>query len=504
MINPFPVPKILSNYRKVRPARQKLSRFYQATALIVFTFILPTSGTGNDSDLPVLGDSLSSTVSPEKEYRLGRAWLRMLQSKAPLIHDPLLINYFENLTYKLSTNSKIKNSEFELVIIDSPVINAFAVPGGIIGINAGLFLNARSEDELAGVIAHELAHLSQRHFARTVEEAKKSQLTNSLALLASIILIASSDTDAGLAALATTQAASIQSQLGFSRRNEQEADRFGMETLFDSGMNPEAISFFFERIQKSSEFLGQRPPEYLLTHPVTESRIADSRSRARNYPNKNYFDNLEFHLMKSRVQAHYSKDLESFIKLIKQSSSKGNTYSQIAQQYTLALAYSKKGEFSPARRILKKLLEQDPDSITLATTLANIEIQSDRTDKTLTRLEKELKKNPGNLPLSMVYSEALIENGQFNKAISILRNLSIQRPGDLLIWGHLEKAYGGAKNIIGVHQARAEILFLTNSADKAIEQLEYAMLLIKNDYPLTAKIKGRIEHFQNHADDLKL
>lgn len=481
---------------------QKLSKL---GSVIVLAGILSSHQTpANESELPLLGDSISGVVSPEKEHQLGRAWLRMLQAKAPLVNDPLLRNYFENLTYKLAYNSELERPDLELVIIDSPVINAFAVPGGIIGINSGLFLNATSEDELAGVIAHELAHLSQRHFARTVEEAKRSQLTNSLALLASIILIASTDGDAGLATLASTQAASIQSQLRFSRRNEQEADRVGMRTLVESGMDPEAISRFFERLQKASEFLGQKPPEYLLTHPVTESRIADARSRSSRYPSKNHLDNLEFHLMKARAQVHHVSDLKTLTKLLEHASPEGNTYSLIAKQYALVLAYIELKEFSEARKIITQLLKQDPDRITYIATYADIEIKSGDTAKALARLKAALDKNPGNLPLTLYYSNALIKAGAFDTAIKILRDLSLSRPQDLQVWQYLEQAYGGAGKIIGVHQARAEYLFLSNQTEKAVEQMQYALKLIKNDYPLTAKIKGRIEYFQSHAEDLKL
>ena len=485
------------------------STFFSLKQAIPFLLLLlfctvSVKTSADEFDLPILGDSISGIVSPEKEHRLGRAWLRMLQSRAPLIRDPLLVNYYENLTYRLAYNSELKDPDLELIIIDSPVINAFAVPGGILGINAGLFLNAQSEDELAGVISHELAHLSQRHFARSVEEAQKSQLANNLALIASIALIAASDGDTGLAALATTQAASIQAQLKFSRRNEQEADRVGMRTLVGSGKDPLAMSLFFERLQKASEFLGTRPPEYLLTHPVTESRIADSRSRARAYPPKNYFDNLEFRLMKARVKTLYAKDIKSQIKLLEHTSLKGNTHSQLANKYALSLAYIKTEDLSSARNIIKKLLKHDPDRITFIATYVDIEIKSGNINKAIKTLERELEKSPGNLPLTFYYSEALIKKGSFNQAIKVLRDLSLSRPKDIQTWESLEKAYGDAKDIIGVHQARAEALFLSNQPEMAIEQLEFALELVKNNYPLTAKIKGRIEYFQNHSDDLKL
>ena len=234
--------------------------------------------------LPDLGDASSAIVSPDQEYRLGRAWLRQLRAQVPLIHDPLIYDYLYNLVYRLASASDIERPDIALVVINNAAINAFAVPGGVMGLNGGLLLNARTEDEVGGVIAHELAHLSQRHFARGVERSQQNSWAGLAALLASIAIAATAGGEAGMAALATTQAASIDAQLRFSRANEQEADRIGMQTLVRADMNPAAMADFFEALQRSMRYYGDLPPEFLLTHPVTESRITDARARAAPWP----------------------------------------------------------------------------------------------------------------------------------------------------------------------------------------------------------------------------
>ena len=200
--------------------------------------LLPASAATTDElKLPNLGESSSSLFSPEQEYQLGRAWLRMFRSQAPTLDDPLLQDYLEDLIYRLVTHSELQDRRIDVVIVDNPVINAFAVPGGVIGVHTGLLLYAQNEDELATVLAHEIAHLSQRHFSRRVEQQQKQQPLTMAGLLASAVLIATTG-GAGLAAMTATQAAALDAQLRYSRSAEQEADRIGMQTMVKAGMDP--------------------------------------------------------------------------------------------------------------------------------------------------------------------------------------------------------------------------------------------------------------------------
>ncbi|MEN9464960.1 MAG: hypothetical protein RL217_1141, partial [Pseudomonadota bacterium] len=187
------------------------------------------------AQLPTLGNSASSYVSLQQEYDLGRLWLRQLRAQTNVSSDPVAIEFLENLIYRMVPNSEVQISNFEFVIVDSKDLNAFAVPGGIIGINYGLFLYTRDEDEMSGVLGHELAHLSQRHFARQIEQAEKQTPIALATLLASILLIATNNANLGMAGLIGSQAASIQQQLAYSREWEREADRLGIKTLANSG-----------------------------------------------------------------------------------------------------------------------------------------------------------------------------------------------------------------------------------------------------------------------------
>ena len=207
--------------------------------LLTLTCLLATPALA--SDLPALGDASSSIVSPEQEHQLGRAWLNVLRGQVKSLPDPLLKDFVESSVYRLAETSQLQDRRLVFVLLDSPQLNAFAAPGGVIGVNGGLFLHAQTEGEYASVLTHELAHLSQRHFARGLEEQKRMQVPMMAAMLAGVVAAAAGAGDAGIAAIASTQAAAIQSQRRFSRQNEQEADRIGILNLQQAGYDPRAM-----------------------------------------------------------------------------------------------------------------------------------------------------------------------------------------------------------------------------------------------------------------------
>ncbi|AUM14573.1 M48 family metalloprotease [Ketobacter alkanivorans] len=453
--------------------------------------------------LPNLGDASSALVSHEQEYRLGRAWLRQLRSQAPIIHDPLIFDYLYNLVYKLASASDIEQPDIEMVVINSAAINAFAVPGGVMGLNGGLLLSARTEDEVAGVVAHELAHLSQRHFARGLERSQQNSWVGLAALLASIAIAATAGGEAGMAALATTQAASIDSQLRFSRANEQEADRIGMQTLVRAGMNPEAMADFFESLQRSMRYYGELPPEFLLTHPVTESRITDARSRAAQFPAKPSSDSLEFHLMKMRMDVEFARDASAKINDLEQQKQDASAFLEI-NEYGLSCAYLKTNQLDKALASIDQLLAKRPNRITYLASKAEILNKAGRYQEAISLMEKALDYSPGNYPLSVHYADALTLNGKTAKAITVLREQLTERETQPLLWFMMAEAHGKAGNRLGVYQAKGEYFFLYGHTQKAIEQLEYALPLARDDFKVTARISDRISDMQRSMRDMEL
>jgi predicted Zn-dependent protease len=262
-------------------------RLLTLTALIALCVWAPRAVADPPDQLPRLGDGISAIVSPETERRLGQAFLRSLRAQAPTSSDPELKAFSEHLIYQLARHSELYDKRLDVVLIETADLNAFAAPGGIVGINLGLYLNAMSVHEFAGVLAHELAHLSQRHFARGIEEQRKQQIPYLAALLASVAVMATVGGDAGMAALSSTQAVAQSNALRYSRIRETEADRIGINTLARADFDPEGMAAMFERMHQAARF-QRKPPEFLLTHPLTERRIADSRNQAASFKRKDY------------------------------------------------------------------------------------------------------------------------------------------------------------------------------------------------------------------------
>lgn len=453
------------------------------------------SSNANNIELPELGDSTSAIISPQQEYQLGQSWVRMFRSQVKTISDPLLYDYLEHLIYKLATHSQLKDRRLELVIVDNTTLNAFAVPGGVVGVHTGMLLHASTEDQLAAVLSHELAHLSQRHFARSVEEAKRNALPNMAALLASLVIAATTGGDAGLAALSATQAASIQSQLKFSRANEQEADRVGMDTMIDAGLNPYAVAGMFEEMQRTARYAGNRPPEFLLTHPVTESRIADARNRANQFPRRPDNDNFDYHLMRARVEVSIAETPMHAVKNFNSIVAKGGKQVNAAR-YGLALALTDSGQYQQAEPIIDALLENEPNRIAYVIAKADVLTMGRHLIPAQKLLEKHLSLNPGNHPLTMSYAETLLKAGNVAGAEKVLMEHVALYPRDPHLWYLLAETHGLAGNIVGVHQARAEYFILNGILDQAQKQLYYALSLIKDDFHTRARIETRIRQIE--------
>lgn len=485
--------------RKQQTSARRTLRHGRRAGTWLLVAALATGGTARAVDdavnLPDLGDATSASFSTQQEYDLGRAWLKLFRSQVRTVSDPLLQDYLEYLVYKLASYSQVKDRRLEVVIIDNPTINAFAAPGGIVGVHNGTLLSADNEAQLASVLGHELAHLSQRHFVRGQEQQQKAMLPTMAAMLGSLVLAATTRGDAGIAAMAATQAAAQQNMLRFSRENEQEADRIGMKTIVDAGYDPNSFPSMFENMLAANRYSGRNPPEFLLTHPLTENRVADARNRARDYPRKVYVDNVDFQLMRARVEIQLASNPSEALKKFK-ARLKGQSRNLDADHYGLALAYLQAGQVQEARAQLQPLLAEDPHRLAYIVTDAEIDIASGTADRAIDKLRAQLRVNPDNYPLTMVYANALLKASQPQQAEAVLQAQVKLRPNDPDVWYLLAETHGLAGNIVGVHQARAEYFVLNGVLDKAEKQLGYALPLVRNDNVTTTKIEERIRQIK--------
>jgi len=461
--------------------------------------LLIASTIAQAQDIPTLGNSSSNLVSIDQERKLGKAWLRSLRQHTRPYENSLVEEYFSDLVYSLAPYSNVIDRNFSLIVINSPDLNAFAVPGSIIGINAGLFFSAINEQEFASVIAHELAHLGQRHYARQLEQQRISTPLTLAGVLASVIVAATTGSDAGMVALASTQALSADQQLRFSRKNEQEADRIGIKTLFNSRFDPKAMPTMFERLYKKNRAKGdEQRLEYLSTHPLTESRISDTRNRATQFPVKQYRDNIEFHFSKNMVISDFSTSKYDAIKHFEAIINKGNSAQILAAQFGLAYA-SLKTDPKLSMKILDELLIRFPYKISLKIVYAKALHENKQSKLAMSTLEDLLSRNPENYSISDALAELYMQNDLIEESEKLLIKMIRTQPENPRIWYLLAEANGLAGHIVDLHQSRAEFFFLSNQFDKALDQLRLALQKIKTNEQKTASIHERM----NEINELK-
>ena len=483
-----------------KPTQHRTPAFGPFGPIILASLILVSAAgwsSTEDLKIPNLGESSTSLFSADYEYQLGRMWLRSFRGQAPIKSDPLLHSYLESLVFELVQHSELQDRRIELVIVDNPTINAFAVPGGVIGVHSGLFQYAETEDEFATVMAHEIAHLSQRHFSRRMELAQEQGPMQLAGLLAGVLLAATVGTDAGLAAMSAAQGLTQDAQLRYSRANEAEADRVGLRTLYNAGMDPYAAPQMFERMYAATRYSqGDRIPEFLRTHPLSEKRIADTRSRAMQYPKRIRSVSLDYQLMRARVAVQAARTPEEAVASFR-SALEGDSMSSAATTYGLVLALTVAGRPEEAALALDSIWSGDSERIEYV--IANAEIDLARGDmgRAVTTLERRLELSPGNHPLTMSYAYALQQAGTPHLAEAVLIEQSRRVPTDPALWYLLAEVQGLAGNIVGLHRSRAEYFILINALDAAERQLTFAQNLVGTDFTTSSLINERMRDIQD-------
>lgn len=488
------------------PWRLTLTPSRYLTCVFIYTLLALQSSHAAHNDLPELGDSTSGYVSQSQEHILGRAWLRQLRAQANTINDPLTISFIEELIYRLAPHSEVKDNRFEFVVIDQGELNAFAVPGGIIGINAGIFLYSDDEDEISGVLAHELAHLSQRHFARQIENAERQSPIAIASLLASILLIATNNADAGFAGLVGSQAAAAQSQLAYSRDWEREADRSGMKTLAASGLDPFAMPSMFQQMLAANRY-NERPPEFLLTHPVTDTRISDAANRAEAYPSQPRTRSFNFLILQQRSRILYrlpnSEQLPYFANAFEKTKDQKERDSY---RYTQAWIYKERREYQQSLNFINKVSELNQDQPAVSILKAEVLSHLGQGSKAIKLLENAYSLRPDSYPIAISLAEIKTENGLAKNAISDIERWSERRGTDPIIWKQVSDTAHKANNLILAYRARAEYFFLFGQKNNAMRQLQKAIDLAEkqSDFQQQSGLRQRLIQMSESQESLSL
>jgi predicted Zn-dependent protease len=423
-------------------------------------------------DLPNLGDSTGRIYSPSQDRALGAAFMRQLRQQDIILDDPEATRYLSALGHKLTVHSENPGFGFTFFLVNDRSINAFAGPAGHIGVNTGLVIAAESESELAAVLAHEIAHVTQRHLARAFEASDKLSIPTAAAIIAGI-LIGTQSGQAGAATITAATAASMQSQINFTRANEKEADRVGIQTLADAGFDPNSMASFFERLQKNSRLYGDRLPEFLSTHPVTTNRIAEAENRASSYPKVTVVENPDFQLIRARLRVQsYDNPAQVLADFQRYHGNDGGK--SAAERYEYALLLEANEKYQQAMNVIDGLLHSDPDRLAYRLAKADIFGHMRRYGDAISIYKATNQLFPGELAVLLPYASTLLANNQPEAAYHLLLDASSSNTESPQLNKLLAQAAGTSNKPAQAHTALSRYYYLNGFTDKAIEQMQLA------------------------------
>ncbi len=487
-------------------SHNRLTRYiviFTSTMLLLSNMF--TTALAADIELPSFGDPSGRIMTPAQEHRLGQAFMRSVRKSLDIVSDPLLISYIESLGGRLVSNSGEANQPFSFFMANNPEVNAFAGPAGNIVVFTGLILTTESESELASVVAHEIAHVTQKHLARTFDMADSIGIPSAAILLAAIVLgAASHNSDVGAAAAAGVQAGLIQHQINFTRENEKEADNVGIGILADSNFDPRAMPAFFERLGKvNMAYDSHQLPEFLQTHPISKNRMADSMGRAASYPYRQYSDSKDYFLTYAILREQKFRSPNEAVNFFRKSLSDGRYRNAEAQRYGLARALIRTHNYKEALQQINQLLKKDPRRIHYIITKAEIYSQAGKPALALQVLKNGMNTHPDNYPITAYYANALMYSGKAAEAERILDQLIKVRPLDPAIYKLAATAAGKARHTSQGHYYLAEHYYHSGELESAQHQLEIALNNSSDNIYLSAQMAARLKDIKQEISDLK-
>lgn len=473
-------------------------------AVILFVYFTQTQAIEIEKiRLPEMGDSSGTLISPAQEQELGAAFFRNLHFRLTINSDAEIQQYIQSIGRQLVTHSDLPSNPFHFFVVLDNQINAFAGPGGYIGINSGLLLLTESESELASVMAHEIAHVTQRHLYRAFEAASKLSIPTAAATLAAL-LIGTQSPALAQAALIAIQAGSVQFQIDFTRDNEKEADRVGMQTLAHSNYDPRSMPVFFERLQQSTRYYGRDIPEFLRTHPVSASRISDTRGRSYKYPYKHYPDSKGYQLSKAKLRVMTSADKKNALEYFKAREHLGTKDQQAIARYGLALVNLKNQQYNTAEEIFLQLTQQYPNQPQYAYAQAKTAFEAQHYKKALQLFRSAVKRFPSNSAIQIEQISTLLKTGNPKKAKEILQSLSYTAKNQPLYFELMAQTHAALKQTAESHRYLAEYYYLSGQTAAAILQIKLAKKAKGINFYLQSILDDRLIFFINEEKERKL
>ena len=487
------------------PVKRKYRFLNQFMVAVLITAIsLSSIAQTGRVHLPELGNSASNMLSDSEEREYAEGLIRQMRAYELLNEDPLINDFFSNMGYKLAANSDQPGAAFTFVILDQPVINAFAAPGGVIALYSGLILLAETQDEVAGVLSHEIAHITQLHMYRAFEKAKTMNILSMLAMLG-LILASGGNGEVIQGAVMGSQAVAAQAQINFTRHNEVEADRVGIRTLSAAGYDPQGMADFFEKMGKKSRAGGEGPPEFLRTHPVSVNRVAEAKSRIQNLPPVEAGEGRQFYIVQARLRALVENDpkkaIEHFNNELKKPLSDARRNGSL---YGLAIATQRNAQFDEAELILSELLEKQPSQLAFQLQMANLHRKRGQPQQAIDSLAELYHTFPGNQAIALEYGKALLDMSDpklAETASEVLKQQLVRRKNDPALYALYARAANLAGDEIRSTEAIAESYYQRGGTEEAITQLESLERRSDLDYYQRARVSARLMELRIEASE---
>jgi predicted Zn-dependent protease len=490
------VSKQQTDHLKADAVPKNVTRLVSLLLPALTLFCAATPVRSADLNLPDIGTQANVTISLEDEYRLGSMVMRGLRDQGQILDDPEINEYLQSIGSRLVGLAQTPGQKFQFFLVKDSEINAFALPGGFVGVNAGLLLATRSESELAGVLAHEISHVTQRHIARSIAAQSRNSIVSTAAMLAAILIGAAGGGDAAIAGLAAAQSVALNNQMSFSRANETEADNVGISLMARAGYDPNGMWQFFEVLQRQNGTVNEADiPAILRSHPVTVERIAETRSRAAGSGMHSVADSTSYGLMRERMRVLMTPAGESALQYYP-ARIQDEAHMDIARLYGKALADMNSNNAADAVRILTSLQSHNATVMQFHSALGQAQMANNDDKAAIATLAHARDLFPRNVPITVRYAEVLMRAGNPKLAHQVLLDLFnnvAPTPDQARL---IAVAANAAGEVAEAYYYMAEYQLMSGDLSLAMSQLQMA-LAVPNVTPIQrSRFEARLEEIQ--------
>ena len=468
--------------------------------LLIFIFL---SFIVTANNLPELGDYSSSKISESDEIFIGRQILFQVNQSDSIIRDVEISDYLDSLGKRLINASSDPAKKIEFFIVSDPSINAFAMLGGVIGVHSGLFLASNTESELASVISHEIAHINQKHISRFLLQQERASYQSTF-IMAVALLLARSNPQLASTAMAGASAGSVQGALDFTRENEKEADRVGIQTLNNAGFDVRGARDFFTTLKQANQFSGGAAPAFLQTHPITSNRINDIEDRLKDFPYKQRVDNQTFHYVKGKLKALL--DNKEDTKNILEENIKNKIYiNEGGERFALAYIYLIDNEFIKSYEQMQWLFDNEQSNPMLSQLYINYLIKINKVTEAKKIYEQNLNFFPSNRSFIYGLADLYLETQDSEKAIKLLKENEQKFSQDPILYKLFAKGYANQGKKLLQYENLAEAAYYNFNLQEAIIRMDLAIKANDGDFYQKSRVESRLKQFQKeqqiHTND---